>query len=112
MRRLFILAKTACFWASAFLDNVLAVATFSPVVEGLETVNAGNVLWLAFLFWGTLFGNLTIIGSTANIVALGLLEKNYWIEIGFLELMKYGFFVTFVTVGVAISAIPIRNGLV
>lgn len=110
-RTLTIVIMGASGILSAFLDNVLAVATFAPVVEGLATVNAGNVLWWALLFGGTLFGNLTIIGSTANIVALGLLEKNYGIRISFLEWMKYSFFVTFLTVGVAISAILIMNGL-
>jgi Na+/H+ antiporter NhaD/arsenite permease-like protein len=82
-------------WLSAFLDNVLAVATFMPVVHGVR-VEAGRpfssaIYWM-MLFGGTFMGNMTIIGSTANIVACGLLEKRghgtikfgYWMKIGFI----------------------------
>ena len=82
-------------WLSAFLDNVLAVATFMPVVHGIRA-HAGrpfssSIYWM-MLFGGTFMGNMTIIGSTANIVACGLLEKRghgtirfgYWMKIGFI----------------------------
>jgi Na+/H+ antiporter NhaD/arsenite permease-like protein len=82
-------------WLSAFLDNVLAVATFMPVVHDVR-VKAGvpysSAIYWFMLFGGTFMGNMTIIGSTANIVAVGLLEKRghgtisfgYWMKIGFL----------------------------
>ncbi len=81
-------------WLSAFLDNVLAVATFMPVVHDIR-VKAGvpysSAIYWFMLFGGTFMGNMTIIGSTANIVAVGLLEKRghgtisfgYWMKIGF-----------------------------
>ncbi len=82
-------------WLSAFLDNVLAVATFMPVVHDIR-VKAGvpyssSIYWF-MLFGGTFMGNMTIIGSTANIVAVGMLEKRghgtvrfgYWMKIGFI----------------------------
>jgi Na+/H+ antiporter NhaD/arsenite permease-like protein len=82
-------------WLSAFLDNVLAVATFMPVVHDIRLRAGGpyetSIYWL-MLFGGTFMGNMTIIGSTANIVAVGLLEKRghgtikfgYWFKIGFI----------------------------
>ncbi len=85
-------------WLSAFLDNVLAVATFMPVVEDIRTHAARRgegypeaIYWL-MLFGGTFMGNMTVIGSTANIIAVGILEKRghgtikfgYWFKIGFL----------------------------
>jgi Na+/H+ antiporter NhaD/arsenite permease-like protein len=85
-------------WLSAFLDNVLAVATFLPVVEDVRAHAARNgegypeaVYWL-MLFGGTFMGNMTVIGSTANIIAVGVLEKRghgtvnfgYWFKIGFI----------------------------
>lgn len=43
---------------SGFLDNVLAVAMFIPVVSSLEVAGAHAFpLWWAMLFAGTLFGN-------------------------------------------------------
>jgi len=61
---------------SAFMDNVLAVATFIPMVS--EIGSAGlNVfpIWWGMLFGATWMGNLTMIGSTANIVAVGMVER-------------------------------------
>jgi Na+/H+ antiporter NhaD/arsenite permease-like protein len=86
-------------WLSAFLDNVLAVATFMPVIHDVRTswatTNPQNpgypeaIYWL-MLFGGTFMGNMTVIGSTANIIAVGVLEKRghgtisfgYWFKIG------------------------------
>ncbi len=82
-------------WLSAFLDNVLAVATFMPVVHDIR-VNAAvpysSAIYWFMLFGGTFMGNMTIIGSTANIVACGLLDARghgtvkfgYWMKIGFI----------------------------
>lgn len=61
---------------SALMDNVLAVASFIPIVGDLADVGVNVMpLWWGMLFGGTVLGNLTLIGSTANIVALGLLER-------------------------------------
>lgn len=82
-------------WLSAFLDNVLAVATFMPVIHDVRMAAAPNpypeAIYWAMLFGGTFMGNMTVIGSTANIIALGVLEKRghgtvkfgYWFKIGF-----------------------------
>lgn len=61
---------------TAFLDNILVVASFIPVIADLAAkgVSSGG-LWWALLFGGTLGGNATMIGSTANVVAIGMLEK-------------------------------------
>jgi Na+/H+ antiporter NhaD/arsenite permease-like protein len=82
-------------WLSAFLDNVLAVATFMPVVHDIRASAGGpysSAIYWFMLFGGTFMGNMTIIGSTANIVACGLLERRghgtikfgYWMKIGFI----------------------------
>ncbi|MEM3595906.1 MAG: SLC13 family permease, partial [Candidatus Bathyarchaeia archaeon] len=61
---------------SAFMDNVLAVATFIPIIHDLQSIGVYVFpLWWGALFAGTFFGNLTMIGSTANIVAVGMLER-------------------------------------
>ena len=61
---------------TAFLDNVLAVATFIPVIADLGKAGLPVFpLWWTLLFGGTLGGNATMIGSTANIVAVGMLER-------------------------------------
>lgn len=60
---------------SAFVDNVIFVAAFCPVIEQLSTSIKDLPLWWALLFGACFGGNITMIGSTANIVALGMLER-------------------------------------
>ena len=61
---------------TAFLDNILVVATFIPIVADLGASGLPiGALWWGLLFGGTLGGNATMIGSTANIVAIGMLER-------------------------------------
>jgi len=81
-------------WVSGFLsaamDNVVVVAALIPVLQDLSTQVGSDVLWWALLFGGCYGGNMTMVGSTANIVALGVLENRkgyhmtlkYWIKIG------------------------------
>jgi len=83
-------------WISGFLsaacDNVLVVATFVPIIQNLARQLGTPVLWWALLFGGCYGGNMTMVGSTANIVALGILEDRkgihmtlkFWIKIGLL----------------------------
>jgi len=83
---------------SGFVDNVIFVAAFSPIVKSLgETGLHVQPLWWALLFGACFGGNITMIGSTANIVALGMLEKRARIHLRFLEWFKTGVVVAFVT---------------
>lgn len=76
---------------SALMDNVLAVATFIPVVNEFGDLGVNNYpFWWAMLFSGTFFGNLTLIGSTANIVAVGMLERRKRGNISLKEWIKPG----------------------
>ncbi len=79
-------------FTSAACDNVLVVATFSPVLQPLTAQLGTPALWWALLFGACYGGNMTMVGSTANIVSLGVLEDRkgfhmtlgYWIKIGLL----------------------------
>ena len=76
---------------SALMDNVLAVATFIPVVHEFGEMGVDNYpFWWGMLFSGTFFGNLTLIGSTANIVAIGMLERRKRGNITLREWIKPG----------------------
>lgn len=78
--------------ASGAMDNVVVVAAFIPTLGSLTERLGTPVLWWALLFGGCYGGNMTMVGSTANIVALGMLERrvghhmrfSYWIKIGLL----------------------------
>jgi Na+/H+ antiporter NhaD/arsenite permease-like protein len=95
---------------SAVLDNVLAVAVMVPIIEDLIAASPGtsSPLWWALLFAATLFGNLTFIGSTANIVALGVLKKRKWGHISFMQWIKPGFVITAATAVIAFVLIMIQ----
>ncbi|RDH80900.1 MAG: hypothetical protein DIZ78_17735 [endosymbiont of Escarpia spicata] len=75
---------------SAFVDNVIFVSAFIPVVQELTGGVSVHPLWWALLFGACFGGNITMIGSTANIVALGMLEKRYRTRIVFMEWFRVG----------------------
>jgi len=83
-----ILGTTAL--GSAFVDNVIFVAAFAPIIEALGESMKIMPLWWALLFGACFGGNITLIGSTANIVALGMLEKECRIQISFFQWIKIG----------------------
>jgi Na+/H+ antiporter NhaD/arsenite permease-like protein len=78
-----ILISLISAFASSVIDNVVLVTSFIPIISSLASSGI-NVfpLWWALLFGGCYGGNITQIGSTANIVALGVLEKrkHYYIK--------------------------------
>jgi hypothetical protein len=84
----FILSITAV--GSAFVDNVIFVAAFCPVIEELSLNIHDLPLWWALLFGACFGGNITMIGSTANIVALGMLEKRSHSHVTFMQWLKVG----------------------
>lgn len=89
---------------TGFMDNVLAVATFIPIVAEIQKIGIYIYpFWWAMLFGGTMYGNLTVVGSTANIVAMGMLEKETGQNIKFMEWMKPGFIVSTLTIVIAMA---------
>ena len=76
---------------SAFVDNIPYVATMLPVLTVVTTqlgVNP-NLLYFGLLCGATLGGNLTPIGASANITAVGLLKKEGY-DVGFPDFMRIG----------------------
>ena len=66
-------------------------------------------LWWALLFGACLGGNVTMIGSAANIIAAGVLEKRHRHSINFLQWLKVGIVVGFVTCLVAWAALTLMT---
>ena len=95
---------------SSMFDNVVLVAAFIPVLQGFQAINiTTQSLWWALLFGGCLGGNITLIGSTANIVALGVLEKERNIRMTFFSWFWVGLSVGLITtciVWAALTFIP------
>ncbi|HCA34935.1 MAG TPA: arsenic transporter, partial [Lachnospiraceae bacterium] len=63
---------------SAFIDNIPYVMTMLPVTKGIA-LSMGvdpTLLYFGLLSGATLGGNLTPVGASANIAAIGILRKN------------------------------------
>lgn len=78
--------------ASAFLDNIPFTAVMLPIIAVLvpNFGDAGSILWWALAFWACLWGNGTLIWASANIVAVWLLEKE-WYKLSFSDFFKVWF---------------------
>ncbi len=91
---------------SSGLDNVVTVASFIPVVQSLDLVQVDQEkIWWALLFGACYGGNISMIGSTANIVALGLLEKERGITVRFSQWIVIGTIVGVVSMLMAYAAL-------
>ena len=75
---LFVLIVGVSVVLSAFIDNIPYVATMLPVVRGIAALMGTDptVFYFGLLTGATLGGNLTPIGASANITAIGILRKN------------------------------------
>lgn len=61
---------------SAFIDNIPYVATMLPVIMGLGVSHEIQILLCFGLLSGaTLGGNITPVGAAANVVAIGMLNR-------------------------------------
>ena len=100
------LLYTIIVWASvafsAFIDNIPYVATMLPVLTGITAKLQVDpyLLYFGLLCGATLGGNLTPVGASANITAVGMLKKNGY-EVGFGDFARIGvpFTLTAVLVG-------------
>ncbi len=87
------LIYTLLVWASvlfsAFIDNIPYIATMLPVTAGIAQLLHVDptILYFGLLAGATLGGNLTPIGASANITALGILRKEGY-EVSTKEFMK------------------------
>lgn len=82
---------------SGFIDNVPYVATMTPIVSHLASTITGphhhHALWWSLALGGDLGGNLTAVGSSANIVMLGIAMRSGH-PISFGEFTRKGIVVT------------------
>ena len=80
--RLYTLLVFVSVLLSAFIDNIPYVATMLPVVQSIAALMNGGagfppeLFYFGLLTGATLGGNLTPIGASANIAAIGILRKH------------------------------------
>jgi Na+/H+ antiporter NhaD/arsenite permease-like protein len=86
--------------ASGLIDNVPYIATMTPIVDHLASTmpdqSHHNVLWWSLALGGDLGGNLTAVGSTANIVMIGIAMRS-GNNISFWEFTRKGIMATALT---------------
>ncbi|MEV8565314.1 ArsB/NhaD family transporter [Streptomyces sp. NPDC051322] len=90
---------------SGVVDNIPYVATMAPITGDLIHSMGGDsnhVMWWALALGADLGGNATAVGASANVVVLGIAERNRT-PISFWQFTKYGLTVTAATL--VISAV-------
>ena len=95
---------------SGIVDNIPYVASMTPVIAQLNQQIPGidnDGLWWALALGADFGGNLTIVGASANVVAIGLAAAAGH-KISFLKFLKYGFPVTLVSTAMALPYVLIR----
>jgi len=88
--------------ASAIVDNIPLTAAMIPLIKDLGTTMDIYPLWWALSVGACLGGNGTAIGASANVVVLGISERE-GINISFIDFLKLGMFVLVVTVAVGLG---------
>jgi len=98
-----LLTIMAILWvsaiASAFVDNIPFVATMIPLIFELGQMSNMDIypLWWALSLGACLGGNGTAIGASANVVAIGMAERDGY-HISFGSYFKIAFPVMIVTI--------------
>jgi len=88
-------------WAAALsnvVSNVPAVLVFKPIVAHLPDPRHA---WLVLAMSSTLAGNLTVLGSVANLIVVERARREA--DISFWEYAKVGIPVTVVTLGIGVA---------
>ncbi len=96
--------------ASAIVDNIPLTAAMIPLIHDLGTTMDAYPLWWALALGACLGGNGTAIGASANVVVIGIAERE-GIGITFIDFLKVGMLVLFVTVGVGFGMLWLTFGM-
>lgn len=89
---------------SNLVSNVPAVLVFRPVVERLADAESG---WLTLAMSSTLAGNLTILGSVANLIVVERARGH--VQIRFTDYIKVGIPVTLVTLAAGTAWLTVMH---
>lgn len=97
------LTAMAILWvsaiASAFIDNIPFVAAMIPLILQMGTISGIDIfpLWWALSLGACLGGNGTAIGASANVLAVGMVEREGY-RITFGQYFRIAFPIMLVTV--------------
>lgn len=109
------IASFVILWASGILsgiiDNIPYTATMAPMIHEIEIEKGRDFvipMWWCLSLGACLGGNLTIIGAAANVIVSENAAKN-GCPIKFLQFMKYGIVVVFISLALSSVYIWIRH---
>jgi Na+/H+ antiporter NhaD/arsenite permease-like protein len=86
---------------SNLVSNVPAVLLFRPVLEAMPEASQ-QTAWLALAMSSTLAGNLTVLGSVANLIVVEVARRE-GVSISFGEYARIGVVVTLATLAVGVG---------
>jgi len=106
-----VLILSASVVLGSFINNVPYVATMTPVVghiaASLPAHTSSGVLWWALLLGTILGGNLTPVGASANIAAVGIAQRAGH-PVAFWEFTRKGVVVTLVAFVLSLGYLWLR----
>jgi Na+/H+ antiporter NhaD/arsenite permease-like protein len=98
-------------WASAIgsgiVDNIPFTAAMIPVVEQLQSDGHDDAYWWALALGACFGGNATLVAAAANVATAGLAARAGH-PIGFIQFLKVGLPVTFVSLTIATAYFAVR----
>ncbi len=86
---------------SNLVSNVPAVLLFEPVVQAMPAASR-EAAWLALAMSSTFAGNLTILGSVANLIVVEQARRE-GVTVSFLEYCKVGVPLTLLTLALGVA---------
>lgn len=109
------IASFVILWASGILsgiiDNIPYTATMAPMIHEIELEKGREFvlpMWWCLSLGACLGGNLTIIGAAANVIVSENAAK-HGCPIQFLQFMKYGCIVVFISLTLSSLFIYVRH---
>ncbi|HDS63156.1 MAG TPA: transporter [Methanofollis liminatans] len=101
-----LIAWFAAF-ASAIVDNIPLTATLIPLINDMGASMDVGPLWWALSLGACLGGNGTAIGASANVVVIGIAERE-GINIRFVDFLKMGMAVLVISVAIGVGILWLR----
>jgi Na+/H+ antiporter NhaD/arsenite permease-like protein len=106
-----LLILTVSFTLGSLINNVPYAATMTPIVGQFSASIPGHadsgVLWWALLLGTVLGGNLTPVGASANVVAVGIAQRAGH-PVSFWAFTKRGVVVTVVSFAISVGYLWVR----
>jgi Na+/H+ antiporter NhaD/arsenite permease-like protein len=90
---------------SNLVSNVPAVLLFKPLIDHIPQAEQA---WLALAMSSTLAGNLTLLGSVANLIVVESARRS-GTDVGFFEYLKVGVPLTLLSTAIGIAWLALSN---